>query len=157
MRKIGPLLAVLGCIMFISLPAVAGKGDNGNGNGNGKSNGKSSNANTVKSGNYSKSVNEKKVDKSNKYDNDDDYNWDNFRKQARDLGYRDYKPLPPGVAKNLAKGKPLPPGIAKKSVPANLARTLPYHAGREWNIVGNDLVSVVSSTGMVASVIRGAL
>jgi len=42
--------------------------------------------------------------------------------------FRDYfvahkitaQPLPPGIAKNLARGKPLPPGIAKKVVPAGL-------------------------------------
>ena len=28
--------------------------------------------------------------------------------------------LPPGIAKNLARGKPLPPGIAKRAVPAAL-------------------------------------
>ena len=29
-------------------------------------------------------------------------------------------PLPPGIAKNVARGKPLPPGIAKRAVPAAL-------------------------------------
>src|SRR5687767_6483057 len=28
--------------------------------------------------------------------------------------------LPPGIAKNLARGKPLPPGIAKRAVPPAL-------------------------------------
>ena len=28
--------------------------------------------------------------------------------------------LPPGIAKNVARGKPLPPGIAKRAVPADL-------------------------------------
>ena len=28
--------------------------------------------------------------------------------------------LPPGIAKNLARGKPLPPGIAKRAVPSAL-------------------------------------
>ena len=31
------------------------------------------------------------------------------------------KRLPPGIAKNLARGKPLPPGIAKKFLPQDLS------------------------------------
>lgn len=30
------------------------------------------------------------------------------------------QPLPPGIAKNVARGKPLPPGIAKRALPADL-------------------------------------
>jgi hypothetical protein len=33
--------------------------------------------------------------------------------------------LPPGIAKNLQRGKPLPPGIAKRSLPAGLLAALP--------------------------------
>jgi hypothetical protein len=33
--------------------------------------------------------------------------------------------LPPGIAKNLARGKPLPPGIAKQRLPDSLERQLP--------------------------------
>jgi hypothetical protein len=33
--------------------------------------------------------------------------------------------LPPGIAKNLARGKPLPPGIAKRALPDGLERQLP--------------------------------
>src|SRR5688572_22569297 len=47
--------------------------------------------------------------------------------------FRDYfrthkivgKPLPPGIAKNVARGKPLPPGIAKRSVPPALLQQGP--------------------------------
>jgi Ni/Co efflux regulator RcnB len=35
------------------------------------------------------------------------------------------KSLPPGIAKNLARGKPLPPGIAKQVLPAGLVELLP--------------------------------
>lgn len=35
------------------------------------------------------------------------------------------KPLPPGIARNLACGKPLPPGIAKQRLPDELVRQLP--------------------------------
>lgn len=33
--------------------------------------------------------------------------------------------LPPGIAKNLARGKPLPPGIAKQQLPPELRTKLP--------------------------------
>ena len=33
--------------------------------------------------------------------------------------------LPPGIAKNLVRGKPLPTGIAKKALPGDLSRPLP--------------------------------
>lgn len=36
------------------------------------------------------------------------------RQLAVNLGLTGYQSLPPGIAKNLARGKPLPPGIAKK-------------------------------------------
>ncbi len=35
------------------------------------------------------------------------------------------KSLPPGIAKNLRRGKPLPPGIAKQVLPAGLIDLLP--------------------------------
>ena len=66
--------------------------------------------------------------------------------------FRDYfsthkivaQPLPPGIAKNVARGKPLPPGIAKKAVPADLVRTLGSRAGSgiTFSIVGDRVVAV---------------
>ena len=38
---------------------------------------------------------------------------------------KDSKGLPPGIAKNLKRGKPLPPGIAKQRLPAGLLGQLP--------------------------------
>ena len=35
------------------------------------------------------------------------------------------KSLPPGIAKNLQRGKPLPPGIAKQVLPSGLLSLLP--------------------------------
>mgnify|MGYP001824580967 CR=1 FL=1 len=35
------------------------------------------------------------------------------------------KSLPPGIAKNLARGKSLPPGIAKQTLPGSLIEILP--------------------------------
>src|SRR5688572_22647168 len=45
--------------------------------------------------------------------------------------------LPPGIAKNLARGKPLPPGIAKKQVPDDLIILLPVRSGTRWWIAGD--------------------
>ena len=52
--------------------------------------------------------------------------------------------LPPGIAKNVARGKPLPPGIAKKALPADLVRTLGSRAGAgiTFSIVGDRVVAV---------------
>ena len=66
--------------------------------------------------------------------------------------FRDYfsthkivaQPLPPGIAKNVARGKPLPPGIAKKALPADLVRTLGSRRGVDitFSIVGDRVVAV---------------
>jgi hypothetical protein len=65
--------------------------------------------------------------------------------------FRDYfsthkivaQPLPPGIAKNVARGKPLPPGIAKKALPADLVRTLGSRgSGITFSIVGDRVVAV---------------
>ena len=40
-------------------------------------------------------------------------------------GKKERKPLPPGIAKNLARDKPLPPGIAKRALPNDLLIKLP--------------------------------
>ena len=77
------------------------------------------------------------------------------RRLALDCHCTGYQALPPGIAKNLARGKPLPPGIAKKMVPAGLAGHLPRHAGYEWRVAGTDLILVAVATGMVADVLSG--
>jgi hypothetical protein len=64
------------------------------------------------------------------------------------------KPLPPGIAKNLARGKPLPPGIAKRYVPDGLMGQLPVRAGYEYRQVGLDVVLVEAATGVVMDILR---
>lgn len=77
---------------------------------------------------------------------------------ARDLAmggkHTGYKALPPGIAKNLARGKPLPPGIAKKAVPSGMLSGLPVHPGYEWQVVGRDLVLMQTGTDVIADVLR---
>jgi hypothetical protein len=84
--------------------------------------------------------------------------------QATILGFLQQKPgfvgstgsLPPGIAKNLARGKPLPPGIAKQQLPPSLLSQLPPRPGYEWWAVGNDIVLTSIATGLVVDLIANA-
>lgn len=69
-------------------------------------------------------------------------------------GHTGYKPLPPGIRKNLARGKRLPPGIAKQVAPAGMVRQLPQYPGYEWQVCGSDLVLVAVGTLIVAAVLN---
>ncbi|WP_077048884.1 anti-virulence regulator CigR family protein [Pseudomonas sp. KK4] len=73
-------------------------------------------------------------------------------------GYRDYwtpgPALPPGIQKNLARGKPLPPGIAKK-LDGRLVGRLPHYDGYEWQQAGTDLILVTLATGLIYEVLNG--
>lgn len=62
--------------------------------------------------------------------------------------------LPPGIAKNYARGKPLPPGIAKKVLPADLLARLPVRAGYEYVRVGQDVVLIETATHVVVDIIE---
>jgi len=75
------------------------------------------------------------------------------RELAVNYRYTGMQPLPPGIRKNLARGKPLPPGIAKRSLPAGMVAQLPAHAGYEWRVCGSDLVLVALATAVVADVV----
>lgn len=61
--------------------------------------------------------------------------------------------LPPGVAKNLARGKPLPPGIAKRYLPPGLLGRLPARPGYEWVAVGRDIALVAIATGIIVDIL----
>ncbi len=76
------------------------------------------------------------------------------RQLALDGGYTGYTALPPGIAKNLARGKPLPPGIARKMVPGGMLSRLPAHPGYEWRVLGSDLVLVGIGTSIIADVLH---
>lgn len=64
--------------------------------------------------------------------------------------------LPPGIRKNLARGKPLPPGIAKR-FDNRLLGKLPHYDGYEWRQVGTDVVLVALATGLVYEIIDRVL
>ena len=77
-----------------------------------------------------------------------------WKKQYRVGGY---KPLPPGIRKNLARGKPIPPGIAMTRLPDGYVRHLPRYEGYEWRGYGTDLVLVHKLSNKIADVILDAL
>ncbi|EKT4467663.1 RcnB family protein [Pseudomonas putida] len=98
---------------------------------------------------------------------DNDYRGDHYRGPSIDRGdvlgilsgYRNYwspgPALPPGIQKNLARGKPLPPGIAKK-LDGRLLGHLPHYDGYEWMQAGADLLLVAVATGIIYEVLDGA-
>ena len=73
-------------------------------------------------------------------------------------GKRGGKPLPPGIAKNLARGKPLPPGIAKQAFPNDLLVQLPPVAdGYERVIVAGKILLIEIATQVVHDVLVDAI
>lgn len=139
-------LAVVLSLSFISAPVMANPG-NGNHGGN---HGNSGNHGHAELGNQGK------ADKKNVSDDVSvRLSYDRARSLAVNYGLTGYDSLPPGIAKNLARGKPLPPGIAKKMVPASMLGQLPSYPGYEWRIAGDDLVLIALSTAIVTAVING--
>lgn len=75
-------------------------------------------------------------------------NASNGRGRGRNRG------LPPGIAKNLARGKPMPPGIAKQYLPADLVTRLPSApSGLEYLVVAGKLLLVDIATQVVREVL----
>lgn len=77
-----------------------------------------------------------------------------FRDSDRDTFYNYFvqhkivaQPLPPGIAKNVARGKPLPPGIAKRALPPDLIRLAPkVPSDVSFAIVGEVVVALKGGT-----------
>lgn len=67
------------------------------------------------------------------------------------------QPLPPGIARNLARGRPLPPGIAKRYAPAGLIGQLVPRPGYEILIAGASVLLVHAATGLVHDVLSEAV
>ena len=150
-------LAVVLSLTFATAPAIANPG-NGNGKGGGPGNsGNHGNGNSENHGNKHNNGSSS-PGKSNKSVSDDveaRVSFDHARHLALNYGLTGYDSLPPGIAKNLARGKPLPPGIAKKTVPASMLGQLPSYPGYEWRVVGDDLVLIALSTAIVTTIING--
>ncbi|WP_275553578.1 anti-virulence regulator CigR family protein [Mixta sp. Marseille-Q2659] len=135
-----PLLAVAVLLLSAPLYAEPGHGNPGHGN--------------PGHGNHGK---DKHHDKGRRAEGGDihiNMGYSDARRLAVSHGLTGYTDLPPGIAKNIARGKPLPPGIAKKAVPEPMLRELPHYPGYEWRIAGRDLVLIALSTAVVTSVIN---
>lgn len=157
-RTLKTALAAVISLAVLAAPVYANPGNGNGGGGHGNSGGNHGN-----SGDHGGKVqgkgksgedhgNRKSYGKPDHVDSD--ISFSRARSLAVNYGLVGYQALPPGIAKNLVRGKPLPPGIAKKTLPASMINDLPYYPGYEWRAVGNDLVLVALSTAIVASVIN---
>jgi len=146
------VIALTGVLLFTS-PALLANPGNGNGNGQGHGQMKKhGNQGEGKNSNDHQAHGQKGGDPNHAQA---DVTLSFARDLARQNGLTGYSSLPPGIAKNLARGKPLPPGIAKRAVPDSMRHNLPSYPGYEWRIVGNDLVLIALSTAVVTAIING--
>jgi hypothetical protein len=67
------------------------------------------------------------------------------------------KALPPGIRKNLARGKPLPPGIAKQVAPSELVTRLSLPRGYDVVEVGLDVFIVEAATSIVHDILMDVI
>jgi hypothetical protein len=65
--------------------------------------------------------------------------------------------LPPGIRRNLARGKPLPPGIAKRFPPDALRSSLSIPSRYEVVEVGWDVFLVEAATGIIHDVLMDVI
>jgi hypothetical protein len=66
--------------------------------------------------------------------------------------------LPPGIAKNLARGKPLPPGIAKQHLPDALQSKLPpAPTGYERLVLDGRVLLVEIATQVIHDILSDAV
>lgn len=155
MTKSRTLIATITSLALVFSSAMA-LADPGNGKGQGQGNGKGNSQNVQGHGNQKGNGN-----KGNNAGGDWGHAPSIDRGNVLGIvgGYRDYwspgPSLPPGIQKNLARGKPLPPGIAKK-LDGRLVGHLPHYDGYEWQQVGTDLILVALATGLIYEVLNGA-
>ena len=161
-RTLKTALAAVISLVVLAAPVYANPG-----NGNGHSNGGGNHGNSGNHGNGGDHSNKGQGNGKSDEDHgnrknygkpdhvDSDISFTRARSLAVNYGLVGYQALPPGIAKNLVRGKPLPPGIAKKTLPASMINDLPYYPGYEWRAVGHDLVLVALSTAIVTSIING--
>jgi hypothetical protein len=66
--------------------------------------------------------------------------------------------LPPGIAKNLQRGKPLPPGIAKRALPSGLIDLLPPpRRGFERVVLSGKVLLVEVATQVIHDVLEDVI
>lgn len=61
--------------------------------------------------------------------------------------------LPPGIQRNLQRGKQLPPGIARQLIPGIMLTGLPVYPDMEWRIAGRDLVLIAIGTLIIVEIL----
>ncbi|EPL6168904.1 TPA: hypothetical protein QH137_003099 [Klebsiella aerogenes] len=156
MIKRRTLKSALAAVISLAVLAAPVYANPGNGNGGGGGHGNSSDHSNKGQGNDKSKEDHGNRKNYGKPDHvDSDISFSRARSLAVNYGLVGYQALPPGIAKNVVRGKPLPPGIAKKTLPASMINDLPYYPGYEWRAVGDDLVLVALSTAIVTSVING--
>ncbi len=73
-------------------------------------------------------------------------------------GKKGAKSLPPGIEKNLQRGKALPPGIAKQALPVDLSGRLPPPAsGYERIAVAGKILLVEIATQVIHDILTDAI
>jgi len=66
--------------------------------------------------------------------------------------------LPPGIAKNLGRGKPLPPGIAKQMLPNDLiGRLPPVSEGYERVVIDGKVLLVEVATQVIHDILTDVI
>lgn len=79
----------------------------------------------------------------------------NDHKDQKNHKSKGKKSLPPGIAKNLQRGKPLPPGIEKQALPSGLLDVLPAAPhGYERIIVGGKVLLVEIATQVIHDILE---
>ena len=74
--------------------------------------------------------------------------------QNHQASFSGMQPLPPGIAKKVARGGSLPPGIAKRYFPNDLLGQLPARPGQQWMFMGTDVVLLNTATQLILDVLH---
>jgi hypothetical protein len=74
--------------------------------------------------------------------------------QNHQASFAGMQPLPPGIAKKVARGGSLPPGIAKRYFPNDLLGQLPARPGQQWMFMGTDVVLLNTATQLILDVLH---
>lgn len=66
---------------------------------------------------------------------------------------REIASLPPGIRKNLARGKPIPPGLARRLAPSDLGMRVRVPQGYRLVEMGPDLLLVEVATNLIHDIL----
>jgi len=137
------LIVVLAAVALAS-PALAQGNGNGNGNGNGTSHGKN-----VTQGTGTGAITAS-VSLITAYERSTILGY----VQNHQSSFSGMQPLPPGIAKKVARGGSLQPGIAKRYFPGDLLGQLPARPGQQWMFMGTDVVLLNTATQLILDVLH---